>query len=421
MGTNLARTNGVMEGHIAPRSGVRSGNFTLHLLSAQTYVCNARPIGGASSAAVTAWTALTINNDAVPFGATLVAQVVQASATTGTLRLRVRGYDMFGQYQEEITPTVNLVAKTNNFVYLAKVFSFVTEVAYQSTGMDIAGDTLSLGMRWDWTRTNDATNEHIAGRNLGIPVPMRLAFQPGGAVSPTTKRLASPLGGKPKLNMGSVPYTSPVFGDDFVQQWDGYAKAYFNGFTSQPANLETITIDGKVYTFKTTLTSADGDVQIGADTTATSSNLKAAILATPAGAGSQFGASTTRHPTVDILLGGGGLFGIRARQPGARGNLITLAEAVGGTNAWFAANLQGGYDWPHEVVGLTVMDMTGLALAGAVTNHNPGEYAIGWSEAGWSGSVEKLHFLRQSSVAQWATTDNIMVRMSVRSMETTRT
>lgn len=63
------------------------------------------------------------------------------------------------------------------------------------------------------------------------------------------------------------------------------------------ADNETVVIDGKTYTFQTTLTNVDGHVKIGADAATSLGNLKAAINLS-AGAGTKYAAATTLHPTV---------------------------------------------------------------------------------------------------------------------------
>lgn len=78
------------------------------------------------------------------------------------------------------------------------------------------------------------------------------------------------------------------------------AKSTFT-WTNQPANSSTITFDGKTYTFQTTLTNVDGNVQIGANLAASIANLVAAITL-GAGAGTAYAAATTAHPTCTVLL-----------------------------------------------------------------------------------------------------------------------
>lgn len=100
--------------------------------------------------------------------------------------------------------------------------------------------------------------------------------------------------------------------------------------TTQPANGETVTINGKVYTFQTTLTNVDGNVLRGADANASAANLAAAInLGT--GSGTTYAAATTlvsnvyaRVSTNVVTLESHGLDHYSA------GNAITLSRT--GTN-----------------------------------------------------------------------------------------
>lgn len=67
--------------------------------------------------------------------------------------------------------------------------------------------------------------------------------------------------------------------------------------TAQPGNLDTVTVDAKVYTFQTALLNVDGNVQIGADLATSLSNLANAVdlVGTP---GTDYALATTIHPTV---------------------------------------------------------------------------------------------------------------------------
>lgn len=111
-------------------------------------------------------------------------------------------------------------------------------------------------------------------------------------------------------------------------------------FTGQPANGETVTLNGKVYTFQTTLTNVDGNVAIGATTADSRNNLVAAInLGT--GGGALYAAATTLHPTIAAAAGTGTVVDLTAKTAGAAGNTLTLAEAV--VNATVSgATLTGG-------------------------------------------------------------------------------
>ncbi len=110
--------------------------------------------------------------------------------------------------------------------------------------------------------------------------------------------------------------------------------------TGQPLNGETITLDGKVYTFQTTLTNSNGNVLIGVNTETTYDNLIAAVNLA-AGAGTLYAAATTLHPTISASEGTGTDVVFTAKTAGTSGNSLTVAEAL--SNATFpGGNLTGG-------------------------------------------------------------------------------
>lgn len=408
-----------MEPEVAWGSGLRTKNIRLHCRSVQTHNVNARPIGGTASVSVTAWTALAMNNKSMATLGTLVAQIAQGTPVAGTVALRVKGYNQFHEYVEEVTPVVTLAAKTNNFVYLASTFAYVVSVEFMSTGLDIASDTISLGTRWDWTRTIDGTNEHLFGRNLGIALPLRVSSYQDQL--PTTGAFQRTKEAGRTLSVGDL---------DLAKLPERMQAPARHGFarleaTGVPTNGQTVTIDTKVYTWKTTLTAADGDVLIGSDAQACLLNLSLAMLA-QSGAGVSYGANTTAHTTVTPV--GSGLVGanqnlfVAAKITGARGNIIAVAEAS--TNmAWLTSAgavttfLRDGFDFPNEVASLVVCDLTGHAAAGAVMIVPATDFTCGWNWPGWQGERAKLHILQQTSVAAWAVADNIMVSMDVLSAE----
>lgn len=95
---------------------------------------------------------------------------------------------------------------------------------------------------------------------------------------------------------------------------------------TQPANNDTTTWNGKVYTFQTVLTNVDGHVLIGASVSATLDNLVAAInLAT--GAGIIYAAATTLHPTMHATKASGTTVTATANTPGTAGNALTTTAA----------------------------------------------------------------------------------------------
>lgn len=119
--------------------------------------------------------------------------------------------------------------------------------------------------------------------------------------------------------------------------------------TGQPSNGETITLNGKIYTFQTVLTNIDGNVLIGANTEATYDNLIAAVNLA-AGAGTLYAANTTLHPTISASEGTGTDVLFTAKTAGTAGNALTTVEAL--TNASFAnATLTGGTNGVITVSG----------------------------------------------------------------------
>lgn len=104
------------------------------------------------------------------------------------------------------------------------------------------------------------------------------------------------------------------------------------------SNNDTVTIDTKVYTFKTALTPAANEVLIGANAAASLQNLFDAInrTGTP---GTQYGAATDRHTTVNATSNSATTVVVTARSPGISGALIATTETAV-TLSWGAATLQ---------------------------------------------------------------------------------
>jgi hypothetical protein len=110
-------------------------------------------------------------------------------------------------------------------------------------------------------------------------------------------------------------------------------------------NTETVTIDGKVYTWLTALVPGDGNVLIGATAEDSLDNLVAAINLDPAGSGITYAADTTLHPTVSAADGAGLTVDVTAKFTGTAGDAITTTEGiVSGGAVWGGATLSGGAD-----------------------------------------------------------------------------
>ena len=115
-----------------------------------------------------------------------------------------------------------------------------------------------------------------------------------------------------------------------------------------PDANDTVTIGGKVYTFKAAITggdNVDGNVKIGGTIEATVDNLVAAINRTPALAGVSYAAATVVHTTVTAIKSGTDKVLPQAIVGGTPGNAITLAKS--GTNIAVDAAVLG-----TEVLGV---------------------------------------------------------------------
>lgn len=106
-----------------------------------------------------------------------------------------------------------------------------------------------------------------------------------------------------------------------------------------PANTNTVTIGGKVYTYQTTLTNVDGNVAIGADLATSLANLAAAINL-GAGSGTAYAAAMTENEHVKAVAGATTLV-VTAKVPGSVGNFIATTETHANAS-WGAATLASG-------------------------------------------------------------------------------
>lgn len=107
------------------------------------------------------------------------------------------------------------------------------------------------------------------------------------------------------------------------------------------SNAETVTINGKVYTFQTSLTNGDGNVKIGATLTASLLNLKNAINRDAGVPGTDYAVSTVSHGTVECTSSNATTAVIRARRSGTAANAYGTTDTA--TNAsWGGATMAGG-------------------------------------------------------------------------------
>lgn len=129
--------------------------------------------------------------------------------------------------------------------------------------------------------------------------------------------------------------------------WTYKSVASHNELTvsGNPSNGQTVTIGGKAYTFQTTLTNVDGNVQIGVDAATSLGNLAAAVMLA-SGSGTKYAAATTRHADVDATAAPTVLT-ITARHRGNRtgpdGDGIACSETLS-AGSWANTATVGGVD-----------------------------------------------------------------------------
>ena len=106
-----------------------------------------------------------------------------------------------------------------------------------------------------------------------------------------------------------------------------------------PTDGDTMTVDGKVYTFQDALLVGDGNIKIGATLAATQASLIAAFDLSGT-AGVDYGAGTTAHTSVDISAFAADIATLTAKTPGVAGDAIATTETFTPvTNIFDAATL----------------------------------------------------------------------------------
>ena len=124
-------------------------------------------------------------------------------------------------------------------------------------------------------------------------------------------------------------------------------------------NTNTVTIDTKVYTFKTVLTPTEGEVLIGANDTAALANLIFAINHT--GTPDTNYKCAAVHPTVSGTSSNATTLVVTAKTKGVAGNSIATTETEAGTDkSWGAATLAGGINGTVGIANEICADATYL-------------------------------------------------------------
>ena len=134
--------------------------------------------------------------------------------------------------------------------------------------------------------------------------------------------------------------------------------------TANAANTETVTIDGKTYTFQTVLTNVDGNVLIGASASDSIDNLIAAITG-GAGSGSLYAALTVTHATYTAAAGAGDTMDLSSIKQGTQFNGDAVTEGLA-NGSWGAAITSGGAG-DVVILGTGEIPTQTTAAVGAVT------------------------------------------------------
>jgi flagellin len=116
-----------------------------------------------------------------------------------------------------------------------------------------------------------------------------------------------------------------------------------------PANNDTVTLNGQIYTFKTALTGAANEVALGGSETAALANLASAVNASPGGAGTAYGNGTLANTGLKATASTGTSITFNALANGVGGN--SLAYSSSGANFGAAGTLAGGTAGSTVAVG----------------------------------------------------------------------
>lgn len=151
-------------------------------------------------------------------------------------------------------------------------------------------------------------------------------------------------------------------------------------FTGQPLDAETVTIDGIVYTYNTTL-GATNSILIGASVEASIKNLVDAITGDASKLGDTVGLGTVAHTAATAREGVGDRLIATAIAKGTPGNAVGTTTTVTGAS-WATATLVGGSDTnepqPLSFPRVDLFDREGLRVQGMPTRllQAIAEYAV---------------------------------------------
>jgi hypothetical protein len=252
----------------------------------------------------------------------------------------------------------NFVFNTNGYT----VWPFSPSAGSDSDPGDIIG--------WDMRPLPGEANSsliiplHLAGNNYNesfIGILENAFYIPGFGL--TTEQQFS-IG--TALASGTLTLTANAGNTETVTIGFNRAATGNFGVSANPLDTETVVIDSKTYTFQTTLTNSDGNVQIGVDAATSIANLVNAINL-GAGSGTAYAAATTLHPTVSAAESDADSMLATAKTPGTAGNAIATTETVTG-GFWQDATLTGGTAAKVYTFQTTLTDVDGNVLIGATAS-----------------------------------------------------
>lgn len=144
----------------------------------------------------------------------------------------------------------------------------------------------------------------------------------------------------PGASLGSPPSWNITVGGTTVE--GGSPAVGTCIFVGVPANGSFVTVNGRQYTFQTSLVNLNGNVKIAAgDLPGTMSNLVAAITL-GAGSGTAYAAATTANDDITASSNGVDTVTVTALDSGVVGNEYSLNDSVSG--GWTATFMSGGLD-----------------------------------------------------------------------------
>jgi hypothetical protein len=215
---------------------------------------------------------------------------------------------------------------------------------YRGSGTDtltIASSSVFIGHQ---SRANDnsQTNQVVIAGTNGLGDGSNTTVI--GTTATTSTRIPA---GNLTLSNGNLILGTAGNGISFAATTDPtIAAVAATGFITRTAtnvaNNDTVTIGTTVYTFKTTLTPADYEVLIGADSSASLTNLRNAINNSGGTPGTDY-VVPNAHPSVTASAIVGSVLPLVAITAGTTGNSIALAETSAQLSVG-AATLLGGRD-----------------------------------------------------------------------------